>query len=91
MEPASTAPARDHQKPWRESGGQGSEGGSADSNAGGGSQGAPQAGQQGQDRRPISPEDAAALLDSAGRAESSIRDRMLGRTRYRDPVVEKNW
>ena len=73
------------------SGGQGSAGGEAQADAGGGAQGSSQAGAQGSDRRPLTPQEAAALLDSAGRAESDIRERMLGRTRYRDPVVEKNW
>lgn len=75
----------------QQSGGQGSAGGASQQNQGGGAQGASQAGGQGQDRRPLTPEEAAALLDSAGQAEADIRERMLGRTRYRDPVVEKNW
>jgi len=73
------------------SGGQGSAGGQAQSDPGGGTQGSSEAGDLGSDQRPLSPQEAAALLDSAGRAESDIRERMLGRTRYRDPVVEKNW
>ena len=75
----------------QQSGGEGQSGGEAQSDPGGGGEGAPQSGHQGGDRQPITPEEAAALLDSAGRAESSIRDRMLGRTRFRDPVVERNW
>lgn len=39
----------------------------------------------------LGPDEAEALLDAAGRAESSVRDRMLGRARLRDPVVERNW
>lgn len=73
----------------QESGGQGSQGGQAQSPGGAGAGGAP-AGGQGQDRM-LSPEEAAALLDQAGEAEASIRDRVMGRNRFRDPVVEKNW
>jgi hypothetical protein len=39
----------------------------------------------------LSPEEAAALLDEAGDAEASIRDRVMGRNRFKEPVVEKNW
>ena len=39
----------------------------------------------------LSPEEAAALLDRAGDAEASIRDRVMGRNRFQDPVVERNW
>lgn len=39
----------------------------------------------------LGPEEAAALLEAAGQAESSVRDRLLGRARLRDPVVERNW
>ena len=73
----------------QESGGQGAQGGQAQSPGGAGAGGAP-AGGQGQDRM-LSPEEAAALLDQAGEAEASIRDRVMGRNRFRDPVVEKNW
>lgn len=73
----------------QESGGQGSQGGQAQSPGGAGAGGAP-AGGQGQDRM-LSPEEAAALLEQAGEAEASIRDRVMGRNRFRDPVVEKNW
>jgi hypothetical protein len=72
-----------------ESGGDGDAGGEAEAPGGAGAGGAPSGG-SGQERQ-ISPEDAAALLDSAGRAEASIRDRVMGRNRFRDPVVEKNW
>ena len=75
----------------QQSGGDGQQGGPAPSQGSGGAQGSPQSGSQGQDRRPLTPEEAAALLDQAGDAESDIRDRMMGRTRYKDPVVEKNW
>lgn len=73
----------------QEQGGQGSQGGQAESPGGAGAGGAP-AGGQGQDEM-LSPEQAAALLDQAGEAEASIRDRVMGRNRFRDPVVEKNW
>jgi len=72
-----------------QSGGDGSEGGQADSQGGAGAGGAP-AGNQGEDQM-LSPEDAAALLDQAGDAEASIRDRVMGRNRFKEPVVEKNW
>lgn len=72
-----------------ESGGDDSAGGEAESPGGAGAGGQPGGG-AGQEKM-ISPEDAAALLDSAGRAEASIRDRVMGRNRFRDPVVEKNW
>ena len=39
----------------------------------------------------VSPEQAAALLDQAGDAEAAIRDRVMGRNRFQDPVVERNW
>ena len=39
----------------------------------------------------LSPEEAAALLDRAGDAEAAIRDRVMGRNRFQDPVVERNW
>lgn len=72
-----------------QSGGQGQAGGQGQSQGGQGSGGAPSGG-QGQDQM-LSPEEAAALLDQAGEAESSIRDRVMGRNRFREPVVEKNW
>ncbi|MFV1987067.1 MAG: hypothetical protein ACC682_07285 [Gemmatimonadota bacterium] len=72
-----------------QSGGEGSEGGQADSQGGSGAGGAP-AGDQGEDQM-LSPEEAAALLDQAGDAEASIRDRVMGRNRFKEPVVEKNW
>lgn len=72
-----------------QSGGDGDAGGEAEASGGAGAGGAPSGG-AGQERM-ISPEEAAALLDSAGRAEASIRDRVMGRNRFRDPVVEKNW
>ena len=37
------------------------------------------------------PEEAAALLEQAGDAEAAIRDRVMGRNRFQDPVVERNW
>lgn len=73
----------------RESGGEGSQGGESESPGGAGAASAP-AGGEGQDRM-LTPEEAAALLERAGEAEESIRDRVLGRERFRDPVVEKNW
>lgn len=69
--------------------GQGSAGGQAQSPGGAGAGGAPSGGDAGD--RQLTPEEAAALLDSAGRAEASIRDRVMGRNRFRDPVVERNW
>ena len=39
----------------------------------------------------LSPEEAAALLERAGDAEAAIRDRVMGRNRFQDPVVERNW
>jgi len=72
-----------------QSGGQSAQGGQAQSPGGAGAGGAP-AGGQGEDRM-LSPEEAAALLEQAGEAEASIRDRVMGRNRFRDPVVEKNW
>ncbi|WP_420634859.1 hypothetical protein [Candidatus Palauibacter sp.] len=39
----------------------------------------------------LSPEEAAALLEQAGDAEAAIRDRVMGRNRFQDPVVERNW
>lgn len=72
-----------------QSGGEGDAGGEAEAPGGAGAGGAPSGG-SGQERQ-ITPEEAAALLDSAGRAEASIRDRVMGRNRFRDPVVEKNW
>ncbi|MGH7542032.1 MAG: hypothetical protein ACRELC_13645 [Gemmatimonadota bacterium] len=73
----------------RRSGGQGSAGGQADSPGGAGAGGAPTDGSG--EERMLTPEQAAALLDSAGRAEADIRDRVMGRNRFRDPVVERNW
>ena len=72
-----------------QSGGEGSQGGQGQSQGGAGAGGAPSGG-QGQEEM-LSPEDAAALLDQAGEAEASIRDRVMGRNRFREPVVEKNW
>jgi hypothetical protein len=39
----------------------------------------------------LSPEQAAALLEQAGEAEAALRDRVMGRNRFQEPVVEKNW
>jgi len=72
-----------------QSGGQGNQGGQADSQGGSGAGGAPGGGEG--DDRMLSPEEAAALLDQAGDAEAAIRDRVMGRNRFNDPVVEKNW
>lgn len=72
-----------------QAGGGGSAGGQADSQGGSGAGGAP-AGGQGDDQM-LSPEEAAALLEQAGEAEASIRDRVMGRNRFKEPVVEKNW
>jgi len=73
----------------QEAGGSGSEGGEGESPQGTGGGGAPSGG-SGQDQM-LSPEQAAALLDQAGDAEAAIRDRVMGRNRFREPVVEKNW
>lgn len=73
----------------QQSGGDGSQGGQSDSQGGAGAGGSP-AGSEG-DQQMLSPEEAAALLDQAGEAEASIRDRVMGRNRFNDPVVEKNW
>lgn len=60
----------------------------AGSDGGGGDSG----GQRGSGRSAaLGSEEAGALLDAAGRAESGVRERLLRRTRFRDPVVEKNW
>lgn len=72
-----------------ESGGDGSAGGQGDSPQGSGSGAAPAGGSG--DQQMLSPEQAAALLDQAGEAEASIRDRVMGRNRFQDPTVEKNW
>lgn len=56
-----------------------------------GGQGAEQGDSGGSQQRPLTPEEAAALLEAAGDAELSIRDRFLGRNRFREPTVERNW
>lgn len=73
----------------RERGGDGSAGGEAESPAGAGAGGSPSGGEGGE--RELTPEEAAALLERAGQAEADIRDRLMGRNRFQDPVVEKNW
>ncbi len=72
-----------------QSGGDGNEGGQADSQGGSGAGGAP-GGDMGENQM-LSPEEAEALLERAGEAEASIRDRVMGRNRFKEPVVEKNW
>lgn len=72
-----------------ETGGKGDAGGQGDSPQGSGS-GAAQAGGAG-DMQMLSPEQAAALLEQAGEAEAALRDRVMGRNRFQEPVVEKNW
>lgn len=72
-----------------ETGGRGDAGGQGDSPQGSGS-GAAQAGGAG-DMQMLSPEQAAALLEQAGEAEAALRDRVMGRNRFQEPVVEKNW
>jgi hypothetical protein len=64
-------------------------GGQGDSPQGSGS-GAAQAGGAG-DMQMLSLEQATALLEQAGEAESALRDRVMGRNRFQEPVVEKNW
>jgi hypothetical protein len=56
-----------------------------------GGQGAEQGDSGGSQQRPLTHEEAAALLRAAGDAEQSIRDRFLGRNRFREPTVERNW
>lgn len=51
----------------------------------------PQGGDQSGSPVELGPEEAAALLEAAGEAENSVRERLLGRARLRDPVVERNW
>ena len=72
-----------------EAGGKGDAGGQGDSPQGSGS-GAAQAGGA-SDTQMLSPEQAAALLEQAGEAEAALRDRIMGRNRFQEPVVEKNW
>ncbi len=73
----------------RESGGDGQESGEGESPQGGGSGAASGSGSG--EAMMMSPEEATALLDRAGDVEAQIRDRMSGRNRFQDPVVEKNW
>lgn len=70
-----------------EGAGQGSSGGGA----GGTGAGSDGSARPDGDARELGREQAEALLDAAGRAEADIRERLLGRARLRDPVVEKNW
>ncbi len=73
----------------QESGGDGSAGGQGESPQGSGGGAAPAGGSG--EQQMLSPEQAAALLDQAGEAEAAIRDRVMGRNRFQDPIVEKNW
>lgn len=73
----------------QESGGDGQESGQGESPQGSGAGAAPAGGSG--EMQMLSPEQAAALLEEAGEAEASIRDRVMGRNRFQDPVVEKNW
>ncbi|MFQ5680033.1 MAG: hypothetical protein ACE5HP_11320 [Gemmatimonadota bacterium] len=77
----------------RQQGGGGSGGGSGSSGGGAASQGGrrSQAPEGAGEPVQLGPGEAEALLSAAGRAEVSVRDRLLGRARLRDPVVEKNW
>lgn len=59
--------------------------------AGGGGAGLPQGGGDAGRAVELGTGEAEALLDAAGRAEGAVRDRLLGRARLRDPVVERNW
>ena len=72
-----------------ESGGDEQQGGQGQSpqGAGAGAAAAPGSGEM----EMLSPEQAAALLEQAGDAEAAIRDRVMGRNRFQDPVVERNW
>lgn len=73
--------------------GQGSGSGEGSSGPAGGGAGAGSSGSGAASGSPreLGREEAEALLEQAGRAEAEIRDRLLGRGRFRDPVVEKNW
>lgn len=73
----------------QENDGEGQAGGQGDSPQGSGAGAAPAGGSG--EQQMLSPEQAAALLDQAGDAEASIRDRVMGRNRFQDPVVERNW
>lgn len=60
--------------------------------SGGGSSGGGAAGEEGgAGAEERARREAEALLDAAGRAESGVREQLLERNRYRDPVVERNW
>ncbi|MXW65992.1 MAG: hypothetical protein F4Z72_03110 [Gemmatimonadales bacterium] len=72
-----------------ESGGDEQQGGQGQSPQGAGAGAAAAAGSG--EMEMLSPEQAAALLEQAGDAEAAIRDRVMGRNRFQDPVVERNW
>lgn len=72
-----------------ESGGDEQQGGEGQSPQGAGAGAAAAAGSG--EMEMLSPEEAAALLEQAGDAEAAIRDRVMGRNRFQDPVVERNW
>ena len=72
-----------------EGGGDEPQGGQGESPQGAGAGGAAAAGSG--ELELLSPEEAAALLEQAGDAEAAIRDRVMGRNRFQDPVVERNW
>ena len=72
-----------------ESGGDEQQGGEGQSPQGSGAGAAAAAGSG--ELEMLSPEEAAALLEQAGDAEAAIRDRVMGRNRFQDPVVERNW
>ncbi|MFQ5690214.1 MAG: hypothetical protein ACE5HQ_08070 [Gemmatimonadota bacterium] len=74
-----------------QSGGGGSNGGGSSPPSGGAGSGESAGDAQGGERRRLTPEEASAMLERAGRAESAIRNRILGRRRFRDPVVDRNW
>lgn len=69
----------------------GSAGGPSRAPSGGGGSGTPQGGAASGQPVELGPEEAAALLEAAGQAESAVRDRLLGQVRLRDPVVTRNW
>lgn len=74
----------------QQGGGGGGTGAGQGSSSGTGA-GLPQGGDQAGAPVRLGPGEAEQLLDAAGQAESAVRDRLLGRARLRDPVVERNW
>lgn len=75
----------------QQQGGGGGGAGAGQAPSSGAGSGLPQGGDQAGDPVQLGPGEAEELLSAAGRAESAVRDRLLGRARLRDPVVERNW